>query len=203
MYPASTSDTLAFEDSDIYKRLETGVLAPGLFLFGDNAYMNTSFMATPFTRAGTGLPGTNNTRDDYNFYFSQLRIRIEWAFGMLVHRWSMLRNIFPSGISIARVVSTVIAMVKLHNYLIDNREENVPQNLAGDLMRAEMHEDGVVTLEGENNLPNDLIGGGEHFDDLPDEHRRRVERRFARDRELPRTLLYNAIVELGLRRQQH
>lgn len=203
MYPASTSDTLAFEDSDIYKKLEAGLLAPGLTLFGDNAYMNTTFMATPFTRAGTGQAGTNNTRDDYNFYFSQLRIRIECAFGMLVHRWSMLRNIFPSGVPIARVVSTVIAMVKLHNYLIDNREEIVPQNYTSDLVRAELDENGVVTLEGDNHLPSDLIGGGEHMDDLPDEHRRRVERRFARDSKLPRTLLYNSIVEQGLRRQRN
>jgi hypothetical protein len=29
-------------------------------------------------------------KDDYNYYQSQLRMTIECAFGMLVHRWSIL-----------------------------------------------------------------------------------------------------------------
>jgi hypothetical protein len=97
----------------------------------------------------------------------------------------------------------VISLAKLHNFLIENLEADVPQNIAADLVRAKMDENGVVSLEGENSLPDDLIGGGDHTDDLPDEHRRRVERCFARDRELPHTLLYNSIVEIGLRRQRH
>jgi hypothetical protein len=64
MYPGATSDVLAFESSTIYSDLADGVLAPGLCLFGDNAYINSWFMATPFS----GFSG--GTKDAYNFYHS-------------------------------------------------------------------------------------------------------------------------------------
>jgi hypothetical protein len=82
--PGSSSDVLAFESSTIYQQLEGGLLAPGLCLFGDNAYINSSYMATPFSSVSGG------SKDAYNFYHSQLRINIECAFGRFVHRWSIL-----------------------------------------------------------------------------------------------------------------
>ena len=97
--PASSADCLAFENSDLFTRLQEGLLAPGLCLFGDNAYINTPYMATPYVGAGTG------TKDDYNFYHSQVRINIECAFGVLVHRWGILRSIMPPNLTIARIMS--------------------------------------------------------------------------------------------------
>ena len=38
MYPGSTSDCLAFEGMSLFQKLEDGILAPGLCIFGDNAY---------------------------------------------------------------------------------------------------------------------------------------------------------------------
>jgi hypothetical protein len=46
-YPGSTSDCLAFEGMSLFHRLEEGILDPTLCLFGDNAYLNTPYMATP------------------------------------------------------------------------------------------------------------------------------------------------------------
>ncbi len=46
-YGGSSSDCLAFEASDLHKRLENGLLADGLVLFGDNACLNNKYMATP------------------------------------------------------------------------------------------------------------------------------------------------------------
>ena len=37
LYPGSTSDCLAFEGMSLFHRLEQGILAPELCLFGDNA----------------------------------------------------------------------------------------------------------------------------------------------------------------------
>ena len=51
-------------------------------LFGDNAYLNTPYMATPFTNVA-GDPN-RVAEDSYNFYHSQLRIRIECAFCSIV-----------------------------------------------------------------------------------------------------------------------
>ena len=59
------------------------ILARGLCLFGDNAYLNTLYMATPLSNT-SGRP-----KDNYNFYHSQSRIQIECVFGMLVQRWGI------------------------------------------------------------------------------------------------------------------
>ena len=53
-YGGSSSDCLAFEASELYTRLENGLMKqdgnkPRFVLFGDNAYLNSSYMATPFT----------------------------------------------------------------------------------------------------------------------------------------------------------
>jgi hypothetical protein len=115
-HPAATSDYLAFSTSALKHKLETnGFLAPGLCLFGDNAYVNTKYMATPYKGA------TGGTRDNYNFYQSQLRINIECAFGMFVHRWGMLRKPIPSNIGLKRTTALVMCLCRLHNFCIDSR----------------------------------------------------------------------------------
>jgi hypothetical protein len=63
----------------LFHQLEQGILAPDLCLFGDNAYLNSAFMAMPYAATSGG------TKDTNNFYHSQLRIQIECAFGMLTH----------------------------------------------------------------------------------------------------------------------
>lgn len=205
MFPASTSDCLAFEQSDLYKQLLDGILAEGLCLFGDNAYINSPFMSTPFPKVGTGQEVTNVRKDAYNFYFSQLRIRIECAFGIFVHRWALLRGIFPVNTPMKRIISSVIAMAKLHNYLIDCDEE-VPEQTATDVFESEMN--GAVPLEAMPDAvdevvgtPTQLNGVGHHLDDITPERRRRTIRRFQRMAEvLPRNQMYNYVTESNLRR---
>lgn len=65
-YGGSSSDCLAFEASELWSLLEDGLLAPGLVLFGDNAYLNTNYLATPYPGISSG------SKDDYNFYHSQV-----------------------------------------------------------------------------------------------------------------------------------
>ena len=84
VYGGASSDCLAFEGSDIFQHLESGLLHDDLVLFGDNAYLNSKYMVTPYPNVSSG------GKDDYNFYHSQLRIRVECAFGMLVGRWGIL-----------------------------------------------------------------------------------------------------------------
>ncbi len=60
--PGASSDCIAFEGSDLYERLEDGLLKNGLVLYGDNAYINTRYMATPFPNVSSG------SKDDYNFF---------------------------------------------------------------------------------------------------------------------------------------
>lgn len=69
-YGGSSSDCLAFEASDLHTRLEDGLLVDGLVIFGDNAYLNTKYMATPYPNiAGRDQ---DRSKDNYNFYHSQV-----------------------------------------------------------------------------------------------------------------------------------
>lgn len=69
-HPATTSDFLAFTTSPLYFLLKDkkDFLAPGLCLYGDNAYIATDYMATPFRNVRSG------PKDDYNFYQSQVSV---------------------------------------------------------------------------------------------------------------------------------
>ena len=101
-HPASTSDYLAFSTSLISAKLENNNLAKkGLCIYGDNAYMNSPFMARPFKAVSLGV------RDAYNFYHSQLRINVECSFGMLVNWWAILRTPIPLNASNKKTTALV------------------------------------------------------------------------------------------------
>ena len=59
-------DLLDFEVSDLYRRLEGGLLTDGFVIFGDNAYLNSTFLATPYPNVSGG------SKDNYNYYHSQV-----------------------------------------------------------------------------------------------------------------------------------
>jgi hypothetical protein len=191
--PGSTSDILSFESSTIYHELEGGLLAPGLCLFGDNAYINSPFMATPFSNVSGG------SKDAYNFHHSQLRINIECAFGRFVHRWSILRAPMPMNITVPKTMAIIIAMAKLHNYCIhksDVADDAVPWY--------HMEMNGVPLLASDDAnvdeaLPRGLLDSGQHFGDTPENARRQRER-MAIESVLPRTLLHQQIVDKQLTR---
>jgi hypothetical protein len=78
-YGRSSSDLLAFEASDLFHPLENGLMKkdhnkPRFVLFGDNAYLNTSYIATPFPTVSSNQE--QRSKDNYTFYHSQLCIRV-------------------------------------------------------------------------------------------------------------------------------
>ena len=54
-------------------------LPSGYCLYGDNTYVNESYMAVPFQAM------SNGPKDSYNFYHSQVGINIKCAFGILTN----------------------------------------------------------------------------------------------------------------------
>ena len=77
-YGGSSSDCLAFEATDLHDQLENGLMKndsnkPMFVLFGDNAYLNSSYMATPFPNISGAHPKLRS-KDNYNYYPSQLCI---------------------------------------------------------------------------------------------------------------------------------
>ena len=206
LYPGSTSDCLAFEGMSLFQKLEQGILAPGLCLFGDNAYINTPFMATPYPAVSGG------TRDSYNFYHSQLRIRIECTFGMLTNRWSILRSAMPMKVTVQKTVALVVALAKLHNYCIDAQDSCTDVRITAiDEWTSELN--GAVPLvpvqvdDAMNNVvPEQLMGGGHHFDDMGGAvGRHNLQRRYNRTSQmngvpLPRERLHHHIESIGVTR---
>ncbi len=205
-YPGSTLDCLAFKGMSLFQRLEQGILDPSLCIFGDNAYLNTPYMATPYAAVSGG------TKDAYNFYHSQLRIRIECAFGMLTHRWAILRSAIPMNVSVKKTVALVLALAKLHNYCIENdvSQCDVSYNSAADKWQNEVN--GAVPLvetqhaeSSRDVTPRQLLDGGHHFDDIGMNGRYNRQRRYNYGSQtggiaLPRDRLHTFVASTGLTR---
>ena len=118
------SDFLCYCHSSICKKLNIpGFLNPGLCIYGEAAYTNTMSMCMPYKSMSSG------PKDAYNFDQSQLRINIECAFGILVHRWGVLHKPIPVNISIKRISQLVCALCILHSFCIDEKDMIIANNI--------------------------------------------------------------------------
>ncbi len=206
-YGGSSSDCLAFERSQLFDRCEAGLMKNGNVLFGDNAYLNTQYMATPFTNVSGNQEQV--TKDDYNFFHSQLRIRVECCFGMLVQRWGLLRTALHHSISITRIVGLVNCLARLHNFCISEtdrlslkRQINLRQRLAIDvqyMMESSTGYIGLQTTENGEVVPADLLNAVEPFADVPSNLMRNHRNRNPEDG-LPRFHLHKMISDNHFRR---
>ncbi len=115
--PGKTNDLKAYMKSALSALVES--LPIGYWCGGDNAYVNTEHMIVP-------IPGSNLDpyQDAFNFYLSQLRIRIEMTFGIWVARWGVLWR--PLRVKLRHVPSLILCLCRLHNYCIDESERNPP-----------------------------------------------------------------------------
>jgi DDE superfamily endonuclease len=204
-HPASTSDYLAFSTMDLFHKLERpGFLADGVHLFGDNAYVSTPYMATPYKNVKSGL------RDDYNFYHSQVRINVECAFGMFVQRWGVLRRALSAKVTTKKVNCLCMALCRLHNFCINSKlkpSEQVRVTPVGAEVQDDLRElasdsiaiamNGGVDIQS-NGIPTELLHGGEHFDDLTDRNMLRWRKKSGEI--LPRESMCNQVEQLGLKR---
>jgi DDE superfamily endonuclease len=209
---------LAFALSGLHNKLEGNnphnenlpFLKPGLALYGDNAYINTLYMVTPFKAVSKGA------KDAFNFYHSQVRINIECAFGMLVHRWGILRKAMPMNITLTKTSALVIALCKLHNFCIDENDERncMAKPTAKDKVDIALHggldlsafrtptleeEDGMI-YQNEDHRLNELLDGGEHMDDVPRNMVRRVKARGKEQVVYPYEVMLQYVEEQGFQR---
>ena len=111
--PGVMGDREAIKESGLYDLVEK---LPGLlYCIGDCAYTPTEHL-TPIY----GSDYAKKTRyDNYNFYASQLRIRIEMSFGLMVKKWGILSR--PLTIKMQKVKLLICCIGCLHNYCIDER----------------------------------------------------------------------------------
>ena len=115
-------------------------LPPRRFVIGDNAYVCSETLLTPFS----GREKNDPSKDAFNFYLSQLRIRIEQTFGLMTGRWRILRQ--PLQMKLRNAAKVFMCITRLHNFCIN--EGNISMNNSEDSERDFMHsnvdESGIV-----------------------------------------------------------
>lgn len=174
-WPGATSDYMAWVTSDLCRAMEhndvTKIILPGYTLVGDNAYVKKRYMSVPLKGKQSGY------NDAYNFYLSQLRITIERAFGVFVHRWAILRA--PLTVPTANIAPLVMCLCRLHNFCIDESQSvldeidtdnarNIQFNVA--LSRIVDGGSGNVIAFDDEHRPTDLLNHGMHFTDVEHNH---------------------------------
>jgi DDE superfamily endonuclease len=87
----------------------------GYVPIGDAAYAATEHLASIYFGDASKITKYNN----YNYFASQCRIRIEMAFGMMTTMWRILQK--PLRLKVSRIKYILLAIAKLHNYCINER----------------------------------------------------------------------------------
>ena len=128
---------------------------------------------------------------------------------MLVHRFGILRKAFPVNVSISKTNSAVLALCKLHNFCIDSNHEEIGPADIGDTGNI-MMEGGMVLpridnvgdyfwdYDTDHDRLDEVLDGGDHYDD----HSRDVRRRFRRLVDLPIHLIHQHVIDSGARRPE-
>jgi hypothetical protein len=114
--PGGSSDLRAYESLHIRHIIES--LPDGVYIVADAAYMLSEHVIVPFTGGDRFDP----SKDAFNYYLSQLRIRIEMAFGLLCTKWEILqKNLKCSLVKNSKIVE---ACARLHNFVINNDSDD-------------------------------------------------------------------------------
>ncbi|KAH9111947.1 hypothetical protein AeMF1_013630 [Aphanomyces euteiches] len=111
--PGKVNDVTAFAKWRLNTKLKTQ--PHGYYIIGDNAYTLSEHLLVPFSKPEL----RTQARSDYNFYISQLRIRIEMAFGLLVNKWRIFKR--PLRVKFSNCNQIINACVRLHNFCINER----------------------------------------------------------------------------------
>ena len=114
--PGVTKDRTGVKESGLFDKIEN--LPQGYVCIGDCAYQPTERLVPIFG----GDLALRKDNDNFNFFASQLRIRIEMAFGMMTRKWGILQR--PLTISLLSVKHLICCIARLHNFCIDERLKN-------------------------------------------------------------------------------
>ena len=152
--PGSTNDIVAFRKTSLNQLVQN--LPLGKYIIGDNAYVCSEHLLTPFA----GAERQERKHDNYNFYVSQLRIRIEMAFGWMTEKWQILRK--PLRTSLRNTGKVFLTITRLHNFCIT--EGDTDTTISQDV--GQQDSDGNTSSE----LSNTLVSGTSIMRDIIVEH---------------------------------
>lgn len=122
-----------------------------------------SYLVIPYRNAKS-----NSVEDAFNYWHSNARIHIECTFGEIVRRWGILWRTMRFSVTAAGKI--VNACCLLHNFLIDQRNENEDSDLINDLdsatedMQSQFTDELVMPLVSDNNALD--TGGRPKNDEL-------------------------------------
>jgi hypothetical protein len=143
-------------------------------------------MMVPFI----GSQRSDAINDAFNFYLSQVRIRVEMAFARLVLKWRILRA--PLVGSLGSSSRTIMACAIMHNYVIDNDGvNNSDLELANDPTSANL--DFIV-----RNAPRGMT----YLPTMPDIYEELAMTQMATSHTIQASIL-QVIQELGIKRPRH
>jgi DDE superfamily endonuclease len=111
--PGVTADRTAIKHCNLHRLIEG--LPLGICAIGDAAYEATEHCVPVYH----GVDKLKPRYDNFNFYASQLRIRVEMAFGMMQAKWGILQR--PLTCKLSNAKDLVQSIGRLHNFVIDER----------------------------------------------------------------------------------
>jgi hypothetical protein len=112
--PGRTNDYRAHEDSIALRQWLNSLPYP-YFIIADNAYPTTSKLLTPFRQMQLV---DDDARKAFNYYLSQLRCRIELAFGRMTNKFRILKENMTTDVE--RTCAIVQCIARLHNFIIND-----------------------------------------------------------------------------------
>ena len=115
--PGCQGDVTAVQQEVDGKSIEDllGELPNGYVVIGDAAYTASEQLVPIYS----GSDAKVKKYDDFNYYASQLRIRIEMAFGLMQQKWGILKH--PIRLSLRKIKYLVGSVARLHNFTINER----------------------------------------------------------------------------------
>ena len=112
--PGSQNDKVAIDQCSLGPLIDT--LPEGYCAIGDAAYYPTERLAPIYY----GVNRDDPLHDNFNFFASQLRIRIEMAFGLMQMKWRFLQQARQPTKNLPMYV---MAIARLHNFVVKYRLE--------------------------------------------------------------------------------
>lgn len=111
--PGSVNDRDAVKETNLLDLLSN--VPEGYVVLGDAAYEASEKVVPMYY----GVNKLKADCDNFNFYASQLRIRIEMSFGLMQMKWGILWS--PLRVKLKHIKYVMCGIARLHNYLINER----------------------------------------------------------------------------------
>ncbi len=122
---SSAHDAEMYGAGKVHEAIHQGKLPVWAHVVMDSAFACTEQELVPWARGKNGL---SKEKDAFNYYLSAQRQCVERVFGILQARWGILWR--PLRCDFDKVKFLVIALCRLHNYIIQDKDIASRERLA-------------------------------------------------------------------------